>query len=213
MQLLLDVAGTLLERRGLHRTITEVLHRGGQVVSEAGVAEAHVALSERTDIPARPTRAFYEQFNASLLRDLGLDPRTDLIDEIYVACRELTWQPYPDVTALGGLNIPMGIVSNWDDGLEQVLAETIPSLRFDPIIASGAAGVAKPDPEIFEFALRSVGGSRDGVLYVGDSPRLDIEPATRAGLRAVLIDRELRYGEFAGETIRSFEELEGLLRR
>jgi len=50
-------------------------------------------------------------------------------------------------------------------------------------------GIAKPHPEIFEFALVEHSESpRDRILYVGDSVSMDVNGSRAAGLVPVLID-------------------------
>jgi 2-haloacid dehalogenase len=77
-------------------------------------------------------------------------------------------------------------LTNWS-------AETIPHLPavfpdvialFDDVIVSGAEGVAKPDPEIFQILARRLGHSIEGVFYVDDSNR-NVDAARTAGMDAV----------------------------
>ncbi|RMG86737.1 MAG: HAD family hydrolase, partial [Candidatus Dadabacteria bacterium] len=51
-------------------------------------------------------------------------------------------------------------------------------------------GAEKPDPEIFHGAARRLGLPPERILHVGDLVREDLLGAQRAGLRAVLVDRE-----------------------
>ena len=50
------------------------------------------------------------------------------------------------------------------------------------VVVSGEFGVAKPDPTIFEEALRLLGRSATETVFVGDSPAGDIEGARTAGM-------------------------------
>ena len=60
---------------------------------------------------------------------------------------------------------------------------------FDDIVISAEAGVSKPDPGIFEPALRRTGLSHEVVAYVGDSMEDDVAGALAAGLYPVHLDR------------------------
>jgi putative hydrolase of the HAD superfamily len=62
----------------------------------------------------------------------------------------------------------------------------------DFVVISAEVGVRKPDPRIFEEALRRAGVAAGEAVHVGDLPEEDIEGARRAGLGAFLIDREKR---------------------
>lgn len=55
---------------------------------------------------------------------------------------------------------------------------------FDDIVVSGAEGVAKPDPEIFEVLGRRLGHPIQGVFYVDDAIR-NVAAASDAGMDAV----------------------------
>jgi putative hydrolase of the HAD superfamily len=64
---------------------------------------------------------------------------------------------------------------------------------FDSVTISSESGFAKPNPGIFEAAIRSMGMPASQILLVGDSLRDDVEAGIQAGLAAVLIDRFERY--------------------
>jgi putative hydrolase of the HAD superfamily len=72
------------------------------------------------------------------------------------------------------------VVSNWDIGL----SEQLQLLGIDlPVVTSAAAGAAKPDPAVFEVALRRL-GVRDPAraVHVGDDAA-DEAGAAAAGMR------------------------------
>jgi len=63
----------------------------------------------------------------------------------------------------------------------------------DAVVTSGAAGVAKPDPAIFEIAAKELGVPSASAWHVGDSMAADIAGARRAGLAAAIwLDRRPR---------------------
>ena len=61
--------------------------------------------------------------------------------------------------------------------------------HFDTIILSEDAGVNKPSPEYFDYALRQSGASRDTTLMIGDNLQTDILGALNAGFDALLFNR------------------------
>jgi putative hydrolase of the HAD superfamily len=88
--------------------------------------------------------------------------------------------------------------------------------HFDSILSSEAAQSCKPDPSIFQEALRRAGCPPQEALFVGDSLQQDIAGANRVGLRSVLIwsdaEREPTIGEHAPQhVIRRIPELLDLL--
>lgn len=61
--------------------------------------------------------------------------------------------------------------------------------RVESVIASGAVGVAKPDPAIFLHACHEFGVQPHDAAYIGDRLRTDAIGAARAGLTGVWLDR------------------------
>ena len=60
---------------------------------------------------------------------------------------------------------------------------------FDTIILSEDAGVNKPSPLYFDYALKTSGASRKTTLMIGDNLQTDILGALSAGLDAMLVNR------------------------
>jgi len=59
---------------------------------------------------------------------------------------------------------------------------------FRASISSEAAGVAKPDPEIFRQAVERVGVEASHLVHVGDDPEHDVAGARRAGAWSVWVE-------------------------
>ena len=116
-----------------------------------------------------------------------------------------------------GQNRAIALVSNFDYApyVHRLMTEWELTPLFDTILVSDAVGVKKPQPGIFEQALRKLNLPAAEVIHVGDS-REDIEGAAGAGIRPVWIDRQ-RQGHWrvppeSGVTcIRSLSELMDLL--
>jgi putative hydrolase of the HAD superfamily len=210
LTVLFDVADTLLYKADLFAAIHACLVRAGYDREESEIRVVQMRLKERTQFPDTAGWKFYEGFNSALLQALGLPPAFDLALDIYRSCRSLPWRAFDDVSALSTLPANIGVVTNWDRQLRALLSRLV-GLAFEPIVVSSEEGVAKPDPAIFTTALARVGRVRQPVFYVGDSPRLDIAPAARAGLRPILIDRFDLYDDLAGLRIRSLADLAELV--
>ena len=60
---------------------------------------------------------------------------------------------------------------------------------FDNIILSEDAGVNKPSPLYFDYALKVAGASRETTLMIGDNPTSDIQGALNASIDALLFNR------------------------
>ena len=81
----------------------------------------------------------------------------------------------------------LGIVSNFYGNLEAICAGAGLASCFGAIVDSQRIGVEKPDPAIFEAALRPLGAMPETTLFVGDSLRRDREGARRMGMDFVWI--------------------------
>ncbi len=112
---------------------------------------------------------------------------------------------------LGGRGFRLGVVSNADGRIPDLLASLGLAHRFETIVDSTLVGVEKPDPRIFEIALDRLGESAETAIYIGDFPAVDITGARRAGLRPVLLDPSGRLDSEGCPVIERLEELRVLL--
>jgi HAD superfamily hydrolase (TIGR01509 family) len=98
----------------------------------------------------------------------------------------LVFEPLPGapqiLERLREQGLRLAVVANWDCALPGHLERLGLDELVDTIVTSARAGVPKPDPAIFELALRELGVSADRALHVGDEP-CDEEGARAAGLR------------------------------
>ena len=124
--------------------------------------------------------------------ELGIEAPAEVLTE--VADRRISFNPYPESVAvlrrLKALGLKLYVVSNWDILLAEVLEALGWMQYFEGIVASALLGVEKPDPRIFEEALRISGVRRERVIHVGNDPVADIRGAVAAGIDTVLVDRE-----------------------
>lgn len=102
----------------------------------------------------------------------------------------------------------IGVISNADGKIDQVLKMCGLGDCFASITDSGTAGYEKPHSEIFAAALRSMKVSPERALYVGDLYSVDYVGATGAGMQAVLFDVAGAYQETSWPRVASLKELE-----
>ena len=112
---------------------------------------------------------------------------------------------------LRAAGLRLGVVSNSDGRVDQALAAAGLREYFDVVVDSDLAGVEKPDPRIFSFALEALGLRPDEALYVGDIYDVDVVGAEAAGLRAALVDPEGRHAASGVPSAPSVAELIDLL--
>jgi len=205
-----DAANTLLDKPQLIPAMAGALLVHGLELPETELARRHRWLSEVITFPDTTSREFYAEFNATLLRSFGISPAPALLEAIFDACSYLPWAAFPDTATLARIGLPRGVLSNWDSSLPDKLA-LIAGVTFDWVLGSDQQGVRKPNPEFFRRAIDATGLAADEIVFVGDSLRLDIEPALSLGMSAYLIDRDGLYPQASVPRVASLDELADLL--
>jgi putative hydrolase of the HAD superfamily len=140
----------------------------------------------------------------------------DRFDEFFEHVFELfadpvSWKLFPEVLPtlkdLRSRGLELGIVSNFDSRLFNVLRGLGIADFFDTVTISSLAHAAKPSPKIFELALEQHAVEPGEAMHVGDSVRDDVEGATKAGLAAVLLARQGKTAPPGITVIRTLDEL------
>jgi FMN phosphatase YigB (HAD superfamily) len=205
-----DVANTLLHKPAVFVTIKNVLADHGHAVDLVTLQKHHKLLSEQITFPDKTSQAFYSEFNRELLSALGVAPSQQLINEIYEKCSYLPWEKFADAAVINDLTLPVGIISNWDNSLKTKLSQFF-SVEFKWILGSELLGVRKPSKEFYSKMLEFTGLPPGHSLYVGDSIKLDIEPALGLGIQALLLDRIGIYSSDTFPVIKDLNEISDYL--
>lgn len=200
-----DVAGTLLEKPTLHSNILEVLNNFGYKSSLSEIKNKHKFLSEIIHFPDRTNSEFYEKFNSELLYLLGIIPKAEILEAIFKACTYLPWKAFDDTSVLEEIKIPMGVISNFNTSLKEKL-KTYFNVDFQDVLVSETLGVAKPNIAFYQKALDKISFNASDVLYIGDSIKLDMEPAMKIGFNVLIIDRDNLYPNL-GNRISNLSEI------
>ena len=106
----------------------------------------------------------------------------------------------------------LGVISNRDKPFQDALDEHGIAEFFDFSLAGGEVNAFKPEPEIFAHALRRVNLSPEQAMYVGDNYYADVIGSRRARLRPVLYDPLGIFPEPDCTTIKSFDELNSVIK-
>lgn len=119
----------------------------------------------------------------------------EFFDDIFDRFRQAEcWRVYDDVvstlTELKQRGLRLGIISNFDSRLTDILRACELDQFFDSVHISTQIGAAKPDAAIFQAALEHYNIEPHQALHIGDSMREDIEGAQSAGMQALLIMRQ-----------------------
>ena len=184
---------------------------------DAAIAEAVRAVEWPSDWTDPATqRSFWVGFYRQVLAALGhRDDGIRVADALFAAFSDpagyrLFDDVRPALETLAARGVKLGVVSNFEPWLEDVLALQGVDHLFAAVAISGKLGVAKPDPEIFQAALKEAGAEPEATVHVGDQLVNDVAAARAAGLTPVLIDRFARHPDPDGA--HRVEDLPGLVR-
>ncbi len=132
-----------------------------------------------------------------------------------VAYHETKWRElkvYDDVYEvlewLAGHTLLRGIISA---GLGIKQAEKVIRLKIYEFLTPGAIffteqiGISKPNPKLYRRVLRELGLEPERVMYVGDNPVNDVDPANAVGLVTVHNRRSGRHAKLEGKSRPDFE--------
>lgn len=125
------------------------------------------------------------------------------------------YAPVPGIRALlddlAARRIPMAVVSEWPPSLRAFLAHHDLSRYFEAVVCSAEEGILKPDPRLIERALVHLQMAPEQVIYIGDHPAKDIEPAQSLGLRTIHFNPRRMYAAETHEVDELRGQLEALL--
>ena len=106
----------------------------------------------------------------------------------------------------------VGAISDWETTLPDLLAELGIIPHLDALAVSEIVGVTKPDPRLFQDALRQANVAPEASLHVGDWYELDVAGARAAGMQALLFDWPGRHPEADCPRVSTFAALADYLR-
>jgi len=210
-----DAVGTLIETRDSVGEIYSRVAREFGFEAEPQTLQQNFAYSFRRQPPlAFPAGApdallsglekgWWRNLVKAVFADLGSFPRfEEFFGEIFERFRGREfWRVYDDVASalieLRHRKPKLGVISNFDSRLYDVLQACGIDRFFDSVHISTRVGAAKPDPAIFQAALNFHAVEARQAWHVGDSAREDVEGATAAGINAILLDRDNRFAENA----------------
>ncbi|HZD02502.1 MAG TPA: HAD-IA family hydrolase [Actinomycetes bacterium] len=215
----LDAGNTLLAPwPTFEGRLVAVASEHGASFEEAAAQAASTAAAREAVWPTDWTDpATQREFWGGFYRDVlqRLDHRGDrdtLVDALYAsfsdpASYRLFEDVLPALESLTARGLKLGVISNFEPWLEEVLRREGILHLFSALAISGVLGVAKPEPGIFQAALGQAQVAASAAIHVGDQPEIDGTAARAVGITPVLIDRFERLPPEAGPRIGSLTEL------
>lgn len=139
--------------------------------------------------------ALFAQHQAIVLKEVGIEASEKLIHGLLAKAQQFNLKLvlYDDVlpvlTDLKARRLVLGLISNVDRDITPLLNELEVASLLLVVVTSQNAGFNKPQPEIFQEALRQAAVKAPEAIYVGDQYQIDVVGANRAGLKGILLDR------------------------
>lgn len=224
-----DAGETLLHPHpSFHELFSAVCSRAGYEVDADTVLDVQQRLAphlvelaaetgiDKPSLSADDSLTFWSHLYRRLLGELGLEDES-LVADLYAtfsssASYRLFDDALPVLRQLSGAGVRIGLISNFEEWLEEMLVELEVGHLFDVSVISGVEGVEKPDLQIYRAALEKAGCDPSAAVHVGDSPKLDVEPAAAVGMTPILLDRYDRYPDVTPR-VRSLLDVPELLER
>jgi putative hydrolase of the HAD superfamily len=171
----------------------EALHRPILAANEFIYQEiARRPLSQRSK---EEVMALYARYQRTVLKEAGIEEDEKIALKLLGMMQQAKMKLvlFDDVTpALDDLkkrNLKLGLISNIERDMTATLEELGLSSRLDTVVTSQDAGFTKPQPEIFQYALRQTGVRPAEAIYIGDQYQVDVLGARGAGMKGILLDR------------------------
>ncbi len=202
-----DAAGTLFQVKGsVGQVYLDHARKYGVKTSRAALQEAFLrafddapplafSLTGATDIKACERLWWFDVVHNVFYRVGMFEGFDEYFEDVftYFAGSE-AWELYPEtlatLQALEERGKELGIVSNFDSRLYEILVGLGIDRFFESVTLSSFAGAAKPSPKIFMRALAKHGALPEDALHVGDSLKEDVYGAKAAGIKPAFLQRE-----------------------
>ncbi len=204
-----DAAGTLFHVKG---SVGDVYLRYAETYGVPRTAESLTALNTAFDRvlrdapppifavtdPAELKRCerlwWFDIVHAVFYRVGMFEGFDEYFEEVFQAFDgALHWTLYPETLQVlkdfKAQGMELGIISNFDTRLFNVLRGLGLAELFDTVTISSLAGAVKPSPHIFRVALEQHAMDPEEAMHVGDSRRADVEGAREARIAGVWLDR------------------------
>lgn len=166
-------------------------------------AEVFRAFAEKT-VPSDET---YVRRAQETMAEFGVtlsDERAILLQRAYASHNDHATRLSPTmrrVLSLCAARARVGIISNGSEDRQLAKLRSLGTHEWvapESVFVSGAVGLAKPDPALFQLACERLGVSAGNSAYVGDSLSLDVAGSNAAGMTSVWFNR--RYPAHEGES-------------
>lgn len=196
---LFDLGGTLVRVGSVPETFYKILKAHGVECSVADIYAAWRKANKRLSVEKMASfgTRFWVEFNLLVLEGLGIKENVLFLAEAI----DKEWWEYADfslypevltvIEKLKEKGLKVGVITNsLRTDMEKVFAKLGLENFFDVEVCVDVVGKAKPAKEIFIYACKKLDLQPKDVLFIGDDAKLDYKGARKAGLKALLMDRD-----------------------
>jgi len=195
---LFDLEDTLVKTAEPAEVFKRILEVYGVRVSFSDIGKAHRKSQKQFDVEEMAEKGldYWIEWNVKILQRVGIKENREFlarkIDELWFEYAGL--EVYSDVvetlTKLRARNVRMGAVTNgFQRDFQKIMRQLELTSFFDIVVGIDACMKAKPNREIFLYAIKKLRVRPGETIFVGDSVKLDYNGAERAGLKPLLINR------------------------
>jgi putative hydrolase of the HAD superfamily len=108
-----------------------------------------------------------------------------------------------------------GLISDCTPDEPEIWRDTPLAPWFNAAVFSSDVGLKKPDPQIYELAVRRLGVQASQCIYIGDGQSDELQGAAQIGMHAVLIQNDAirakalsdAWEQWEGDVVSSFNEV------
>lgn len=208
--LIFDAYGTLVELDDFYGRLQRGFAHAGHAFSiEAITHAAHQEMKHyiNCSTQARDRESWLRlrrkcaAIMADALREQGQHLALSLDHITQILADAIRFQEFPEtrpvLERLHAMKIPMGVLSNWDFELPNILEAMNLKKYFRFVLSSAEIGVPKPAPETFAAAIERARQwfpnlHLQNCFYIGDHYEKDVLPARAAGLTPLWLVRNQR---------------------
>lgn len=190
--------------RSLGIEVDVELVRSGYIAADRLMAEQNAVIPINT-LSRDERRSFFGKYEQIILQASGIEVTAPEALDIFRSVQRIPkgLAVFPDTLSclrdLRQRKMSVGLITNMDESIagrgdvDSVCTNLGIRQFFDVVVTSTYAGVAKPDPAIFEIGVDALEASAAQSVHVGDQLLSDVQGAEGAGLVPVLLDRQNSY--------------------
>lgn len=139
--------------------------------------------------------SLYTEYQRTVLKEAGIKAEEKVVLKLLAMMQQVHMDlvvyddALPVLTDIKQRGLVTGLISNIEKNMNETIEKLGIASKLDIIVTSLDAGAAKPQPEIFRYAMKKGNVQPSESIYVGDQYQVDMAGAKAAGMQGILLDR------------------------